>query len=374
MAQAQEKIHIEETESTGSQELIVWEKLDPAKLFKEGGLDSVLKEIDEKARSVILEGVETAKDRGNIRAIASKVSRAKTFVQKIGTKNTEEYRVLTKESNSERDRGVAFLQELQNDIRKPLTEYEDAEKKAKQLIENRIGFLSDCALFEIGEPDSEEIRCHLSDLEEGYKIDWEEDVIDRASYAYDRAKSKLGQMLEHRLKYESDQKELTELRESQAAQAKKDEEERIRKEAADKATKDAEEKAKTERESSEKAAADKLAAEQEKTRRLEQDKKDAKDREEKVESDRIDAEMKADQDKRNAVQAEKDRVAAKDKREKEETEKREANKKHREKINSEVKEAIIKYAEITDPETRARIRSIIEAIARGEIPNITISY
>ena len=279
--------------------------------------------------------------------------------------------MLTKESNAERDRGVAFLQDLQNDIRKPLTEYEDAEKKAKQLIENRIGFLSDCALFEIGEPDSEEIYCHLSDLEEGYKIEWQEDVADRASYAYDRAKAKLQQMLEHRLKYESDQKELEELRMNQAAQAKKDEEDRIVKEAAEAATKEAEDKARIERESSEKAAADKLAAEKEKSKRLEQDKKDAKAREEKVESDRIAAEMKADRDKRNAVQAEKDRVAAKEKREKEETEKREADRNHRRKINNQAKTAMQK---IIDLKRENPIEDIITAIATGDIPHVTIKY
>ena len=374
MAQAQEKIEdTEESAVTGSQELIVWEKLNPVELFKENGLDSVLKEIDEKARSVITEGVETKKSRDNIRAIAAKVGKDKTFIQKIGTKNTEEYRSLTKISNTERDRGVAFLQELQDDIRKPLTEYEDAEKKEKQLIEDRIGFLSDCSLFEGTEPDSEEIRYHLSDLEEGYKIEWQEDVADRASYAYDRAKSKLQQMLEQRLKHESDQKELEELREKQAAQFQKDEEERIRKEAADKATKEAEDKAKTERESSEKAAADRLAAEQEKTRRAEQDIKNAEAATKKAEDDRVAAEKKAEEDKKAVVQAEKDRADAEKKQEQEATDKREANKKHREKINNDAIAAIENIPGVEEL-CEGYIIKIIEAIAAGKVPNVTISY
>ena len=371
MVQAQEKIEdTEESAVTESQELIVWEKLNPVELFKENGLDSVLKEIDEKARSVITEGVETKKSRDNIRAIAAKVGKDKTFIQKIGTKNTEEYRSLTKISNTERDKGVAFLQDLQDDIRKPLTEYEDAEKKEKQLIEDRIEFLSDCALFEGTEPDSEEIRYHLSDLEEGYKIEWQEDVADRASYAYDRAKSKLQQMLEQRLKHESDQKELEELRENKAAQAQKDEEERIRKEATDKATKDAEDKARIERESSEKAAADKLAAEQEKTRRLEQDKKDAKAREEKAEADRIASQKQAEKDKAVAVQAEKDRVAAEKQREREAAEKREADKKHRARINNSAVSALVELTKITESDAKL----VIESIAKSHIPSVKITY
>ena len=371
MSQAQQKI--EEEIPGASQELIVWEKLNPAELFKKGGLDSVLKEIDEKARSVILGGIETQKDRDNIRAIASKGSKAKTFVQKIGTKNTEEYRSLTKESNTERDRGVAFLQDLQDDIREPLTEYENAEKEKKQKIEDAIDSLSAYATFE-EEPDSVLIKMCLNNLQDEYSnFAFPEEYKDRAGYIYDRAKIALTTKLEDRIKYEADQKELEELRTKKSLQDQKDEEDRIRQDAADIAKKEAEDKAKTERESSEKAAADKLAAEQEKTRRLEQDKKDAKDREEKAEADRIAAEKKAKDDKQAAVQAEKDRVAAKEKREKEESDKREANKKHRAKINNEVISALQKLMENgingEDP-----LKDIVIAMAKGEIPHVTISY
>lgn len=378
MAQAQQKIDDVEESVIGSQELIVWEKLNPAELFKEGGLDSVLKEIDEKARSIILGGVDTAKDRDNIRAIAAKVSKAKTFVQKIGTKNTEEHRSAVKESNAERDRGVSFLQGLQDDIRKPLTEYEDAEKEKKARIEGHIDCLSECAAFE-DDPDSDLIKERISDLEREYKFDWEEDVVDRASYTYDRAKSKLQGMLNQRTKYESDQKELQELRDNQAAQAKKDEEERIRKDAAEAATKEAEEKSRIERESSEKAAADQLAAEKEKNRRIEQDKKDAEAKVKKAEEDRIAAEKKAEADKKAAVQAEKDRAAADKQREREKAEKREANKKHRAKIEYESIDAIVKYVFSGDnytkeTDTQVISETITQAIIDGEIPHITITY
>ncbi len=371
MAQAQEKIEdTEESTVTGSQELIVWEELNPVELFKENGLDSVLKEIDEKARSVITEGVETKKSRDNIRAIAAKVGKDKTFIQKIGTKNTEEYRSLTKISNTERDRGVAFLQDLQDDIRKPLTEYEDAEKKRITDADQSIEKLSECAVFtELSNSNGIKLRIDqlvtlyqnrdFSDFSEADQ----EKYNNRAEHIYDRTRAMLDKNLQEQIQNESDQKELQELRESQAAQAKKDEEDRIRQDAADKATKDAEEKAKTERESSEKAAADKLAAEEEKTRRLEQDKKDAKDREDKAESDRITAEKKAEDDKKAAVQAEKDRVAA--------DKKREANKKHTAKINEESAKAL---TEALPDIFLHQSEMIINVIAAGEVTNITISY
>lgn len=362
MSQAQEKINgnIEEEIPGVSQELIVWEKLNPAEIFKAGGLDSVLKEIDEKARSVILGGVETQKDRDNIRAVASKVSRAKTFVQKIGTKNTEEYRALTKESNRERDRGVSFLQDLQEDIRKPLTEWEAERDRKKTEIEKVIDSLSAYANFEEEtEADSECIKSRLGNLQCTYSnFSFPEEYKDRANYIYERAKIALTEKLENRIKYESDQKELAELREKQAAQTKKDEEDRIRQEAADKATKDTEEKARIERESAEKAAADRLAAEEAKTARIEREKKDT---EAKL--------KKAEADQKAAVQAEKDRAIAEKQREKEAAEKREANKKHRAKINN---EALYCLKDIGLDEDMAK--SVTEAIANGYIPNIKIIY
>lgn len=377
MAQAQEKPRVEESAVISSQELIVWEKMDPAKLFKEGGLDSVLEEIDEKARSIILGGVEIQKDRDNIRAIAAKVSRSKTAVEKIGKIFTEPLRKAVKEANTERDRGVSFLQNLQDDIRKPLTEWEAAEDEKKALVEYAIESLSACAAFD-DEPDTGHIQKRLDRLELQYSnLKWaglseaeEEKYKTRAEYSYDRAKTHLTERFLSRTKYESDQKELAELREKQAAQEKKDEEGRIRQEAADKATKEADEKARIERESSEKAAADKLAAEQEKTRRAEQDKKDAKAAVKKAEDDRIAAEKKAEKDTAAAVQAEKDRVAAEKQREREEAEKREDDKKHRRKINGVAIDGLVLECKLSG----ADAESVIEAIADGRIKHVTIAY
>jgi len=96
-----------------------------------------------------------------------------------------------------------------------------------------------------------------------------------------------------------------------------------------------------------------------------------------AEEDRIDAEMKADRDKKNAVQAEKDRAAAEKQREQEATAKREANKKHKTKINREARDAIKAHAyfqDSTDDMAFQIATQIVEAIARGEIPHVKIEY
>jgi len=368
--------------SNTANQLIVLEELNPVELFKPNGLDPVLKEVDEKARSVILNGVETQKDRDNIRSIAAKVGSTKSTLQKIGTKYTEKMRASVQESNAERDRGVNFLQKLQDDIRDPLTEYEEAEKQRKADADRAIEILSEVVDFsdeDIGEINSENIKHRITRLDLLYKNlhfskefsdEEQEKYVTRAEHIYGRTKTSLDKKLEQELQYEADKAELAKLREKQAAQEKKDEQDRIAKDAADKATADAEKKAKEERESQQKIASDKLAAEKEKSDRLEREKQEEKDKVKKAETDRIAAEKKADQDKKDAVQAEKDRQSAKKLKEKEAAEKREANKKHRAKINNNAKDALIRECKLGDVQAQA----VVESIARSDIQGVTITY
>ena len=365
-----------------TQQLIVLEKLNPVDLFKPNGLDTVLKEIDEKARSVILAGIDTKQDRDNIRAIAAKVGSTKSTLQKIGTKYTETMRAAVKESNAERDRGVDFLQSLQNDIREPLTEYEEAKKQRIDDADAAIEKLSDCATFadDYANPsDSETIKTRIDELNlryenlsfSGFSEDDEQKYKNRADHIYNQTRRSLARKLEQELQHEADKAELAELRASQEKQRKKDEDDKIRQEAADKAKTEAEEKARIERESSEKAAADRLAAGKEKSDRIEREKKETDEKLKKAEQDRIAATNKAESDKAAAVQAEKDRADAEKLREKQEAEKREANKKHRAKINNAVKDALVNNNVGLNNEVA---QLVVEAIARGGIPHVTISY
>lgn len=369
-----------------SQQLIILEKLNPVDLFKPNGLDSVLKEVDEKARSVILAGVETKQDRDNIRAIAAKVGSTKSTLQKIGTKYTEKMRSAVKESNAERDRGVTILQSLQDDIREPLTKYEEAEKQRTDDADRAIECLSLCNVFENEEltVTSKDISTRIDKLNLLYENlgfskfseSDQEKYSNRANHMYEQTRTRLQNRYEIQIKYESDQKELAELKEKQAAQIKKDEENRIRQEAADKARHEADEKARIERESSEKAAADLLAAEKEKSERIEREKQEALDAAKKAEQDRIAAEKKSEADKTAAVQAEKDRADAEKLREKQDAEKREADKTHRAKINNESLNAIANILNkgSTAATGKDMAKDIVAAIAEGKITHVTISY
>ena len=294
MTQPQRKDNEQEQEIV--QELISIENLNPAALFKEGGLDAVLKEVDEKA-----------------------------------------------------------------------------EKDREEIIERQIDALTETTDFQDIEPDIKQIQDRLDTLELFYgNFTGEGKFAERAEYIYGRAKINLNGLLESRVKFEADHAELEKLRKESAERDKKDNEERIKKEAADAAKKEAEDKARTERESSEKAAADSLAAEEAKTARMKSEKEEAEKKIKDAEEAKIAAKKKALADKNAAVQAEKDRVAAEKLKEKEATDAREANKKHRAKINNESKDAIWNIVCVSTTDNMAE--NIIKAIAKGEIPHIKITY
>jgi len=173
--------------SNTANQLIVLEELNPVEIFKPNGLDPVLKEVDEKARSVILNGVETKKDQDAIRSMAAKVGSTKSTLQKIGTKYTEKMRAAVKESNAERDRGVQFLQDLQDDIREPLTAFEEVEKQRKADADEAIENLSNCAIFE-DYPDSGTIKLRINKLDNDYlKLSFTEFSEDEEKKYWNRA-------------------------------------------------------------------------------------------------------------------------------------------------------------------------------------------
>ena len=160
-----------------------------------------------------------------------------------------------------------------------------------------------------------------------------------------------------------------------AADKKKAEaEQEIRnKEIADQATKDAESKAeqdiKDAQEREQKAEQDKIAAEQ----KAKQDAIDAESARvaaaELADSNRIAAERKAEQDKLQAIEDEKQRVAAEKKRIDDETARREADTEHKGKINREAMAAVMECG--VDKDTAIKV---IKAIHKGLIPNVKISY
>jgi hypothetical protein len=253
-------------------------------------------------------------------------------------------KAIPKQVDAERKRMRDTLDELKNDIRKPLTEWEEAEEERKRKHEAELVEITGGGLRALDEWDTMPLDCMVDRLGEIEKIvvdeSWEEYEQD-AENAKRVAITNLKEAIERRRKYDAEQAELEELRKLKAEQEKKDREEALRREG--------EEKAKREAEAAVEAG------------------KRAKEAAERREAE---AKAQAAKQAEAAAQAERDRIEAEQNAEKEAAAIRERNTQHRGKVNRAAKEALMEELNITENQAR----SIVNVIKSGRIPYIEINY
>lgn len=117
---------------TESTDLIVAEQLNPKLLFIEGeGVDELLESIRKKAFS-FGQDVSTPEGQQVVKSTAYQISRSKTFLDEIGKRQVEEQQKLVDKSKVNRKKIKTYLDDLKTEYRKPLTEWEEAEKKREE--------------------------------------------------------------------------------------------------------------------------------------------------------------------------------------------------------------------------------------------------
>lgn len=260
-----------------------------------------------------------------------------------------------------------LLDGWQAEVRRPLTEWEEAEEARKARHQAGIDQIN--LRLECRDLDSAELKSNIAWLE-GMAIgeSWEEYEVE-ASRAKDKALAALRDALVVREKYEAEQAELERLRAEAAAREQKERDERIAREAAEAERLAAERRAQEEcdaaarREAEAKAAAErrelelKLAAE-----RAEREALEAKQRAEQAERD---AQARAEA----AAAAERQRQADEQARIEAEALAREKDRAHKSAVMKAAKEAIM-----TAGVTEEQAKSIVKLIASGSVPRVSISY
>lgn len=330
------------------------------------GLDPFLKKIREEIDSFVPD-VATRKGREAIASIAYKVARSKTALDNVGKELVAELKEVPKKIDAERKRMRDLLDGWQAEVRRPLTEWEEAEEARK--AKHQAGIDQINLRLECRDLDSAELKTNIAWLE-GMAIgeNWEEYEVE-ASRAKDKALAALRDALVAREKYEAEQAELERLRAEAAAREQKEREERIAREAAEAERLAAERRAQEERdaaarrEAEAKAAAErrelelKLAAE-----RAEREALEAQQRAEQAERDAL---AKAEQ----AAAAERQRQIDEQARIEREAKAREADKAHKAAINRAALEAFIAGGMPEDCAKQA-----VTLIAKRQIPGVSIHY
>lgn len=372
---------------------ILIEVKNPVEVFtKPNGLDAIIDKIEADVKSVDRD-ISTEEGRDNIRSLAFKLAKSKKEIERMALGLTDGWRTQTKSVNTERDRGVERMQKLQDEIRSPLTAWENAEKERVQAHEDAIAAMVLLHPRNMAGNLTEDIQSRISDLGNMPVRDWEEFEA-RAAFTRKETAEALLSALVIAQKRDSEALELARLRAAEDARLQKERDDKIAAEAAAKAKAEAEERAAAEAAAAAKKAADEKAEIQ---RKADEEKAAAEKREaeskaalEKAEADRRAQEQKAIEDAHtakvaadkaakkaadDAAEAERKKIADEKAAEEKATAQRTADQAHKAKINNEALAALqTLFANFYGEDQTKVIKALISEIAYGRIPHINIKY
>ena len=354
--------------------------------FGPGNAAKLLDSIERKAREEAAAlDVSTRAGREAFASLGLKVAKTKTAFDGMGKSLVDGWKkqagVIDQERRMIRDR----LDALKEEVRKPLTEYENAERDR---IAAHEAALAEIIAFADVPADASpyQIALRMDDLTAKAKRSWQE-FSTRATMTIGQINDRLTDLHAAAVKRDADAAELDRLRaehaehERQEAEIRQQErEDEIRRRAAEQARLDAEARAAAElgeaarreqaaelarvaaQEAADRAEAARVAA----VAKAEQDRLDAERR---AEVARKEAAAQSAERERVAIDAERKRAAAAKAAEEAETARRTADKAHRAKVNNEAMSGLV-AAGLEDKAARAAVI----AIARGAVPHTSISY
>ena len=339
-----------------SKELLVIENVELVPFFTKGeAVDETLAKIEAEALAFVAGDLSVKKNRDAVKAMVTKVTKSKTYLEKHGKELAAEYKLIPKQIDSQRKKVKDHLTELAEKVRAGLTEWEEEQKR-----------------IAAEEAEAERLQKIADEIAFMWEFAWTENE------AFDKAKedARLAEIERQRLHDEEVARKATEAAEEKAKaeiKAAKDREEAQRK-AAIQAEIDAQ--LAEERRIAQKEEADRQAkiAEQQRIDREKQMAIEAEQRAEQAELDRIEnerqakiqAEQAAEQARLNEIarqeavaKAERDRLAT-----------LEANKAHKGKIYKQSKECLMSECGLTEEQAKA----VVKAIASKKIANCTVNY
>lgn len=386
-----------------------------------GGIDAALERIATEARAQTVD-ISTKKGREACASLAYKVARSKTLIDETGKKLGEDARKKIEAINADRNKARTFLDGLRDEVRQPLTDWEQAEERR---VADHQANLDEIAKGGIHTSlhwqtlSVEAMQDRLTEISISRRLNWEE-FSTRAMNEISRAELLINTAIETRASYDHEQSELARLRAEEEARKKRERDESIARQAAETARLEAERqaalaarlaeqkaqaelraaevKAENERAEAERqrlsierekqeAEARAIAAEEATKREEEARVRQAKEWEERAAKQKAEAEeifrraeanaeqarqsakLKASEDQQRAIEAERSRAAAEAKATADAAAQREADLKHRAKIN---KAAMLGLVSIGLTELVAQ--SVIVAIYNGKVPNVKVTY
>ncbi len=113
------------------------ETMSPSEIYTGDNIERILAEIKEEVLAIVPD-VSTKKGQAEIKSLASKVSRSKTFLDGVGKNLADQLNAKLKPINGQRKDLREFLDNLKAEVREPVTRIEDAEKKRIADLQERL--------------------------------------------------------------------------------------------------------------------------------------------------------------------------------------------------------------------------------------------
>lgn len=345
--------------------LVVIESLNaPVVFLTPDGVEDVLRRLEtearERARSL---DISTEKGRRAIASLAYEVARSKTALDELGKGLVETAKREIAKVDAERRRIRAACDALKDEVRQPLTVWEEADERRVADHEAHIQLLVAAGVF-AHEPTSGEIRQRQADLAAlwAQERDWQEFRIP-AYRAYEEARDALAARL---VAVEQAEQAAAAQREAERIEQQRLQQERDARIAA-------EARVRAEEEAAAREARLKADAEAER-QRIEREKEAAEARANreaaKREADKKAAAERLVREKEAAAQRERDRLAKEQERERLAAQKREESERNRKRVTKAITEALTREADI--PAAHAGL--VADALLRGTIPHIKIEW
>jgi len=318
-------------------DLVVIEKKNAMAVFTNNDqLDPLIEAIEKEARSLVPD-VTTKKGRDAIASMAHKVARSKTYIDNAGKDLVAELKALPKQIDESRRVVRERLDALKDEVRRPLTEWEEEQERIK--AEEAMNALHAEALAM-----NEEFDRQLA-----ARVESDHEMALLMNDAFDRVQAEKKAEAERQLI-------------AREEEIKRLAEEKAKREAAEQAQREIDAAAAREREAI-------LAKE-----RAEREQREAAERAERekqaaIEAERRKAQEEADRIRREAEQREQARLAE-EKRKADEAARREADVKHRKTVGTDIVKALVANTSLT----RDQAIEVPTAVKDGRIPHTGISY
>lgn len=335
-------------------EIVAIEQPEIIEAFKvEGGTKALFGRVSENARSVVFD-MSVKKDRESLKSFAYSLARIKTTVDNHGKELVSGIKQQAALIDADRKFWRDNMELLQDEIRKPLTDFEQAEKDRVAKHEQFIGVIRMSAAI-CQNPEnpwaSINIKDSIGDLENLVIDSSLEEYEEQAKLAKFESLELLRKSLAQAEQREAEQAELERLRQAEILRQQQEREAQIAREAAEKATREAEEKARFEAE------------------RVQREKAEAEQREARLKAEKEAAELRAVQ----AAENERKRIEAEQFAQAEAVRKAEearlADVEHRKQICGEALKGLTDLGVSVD-----QGKAILNAINKGLVPHVSIKF